>query len=87
MFETKRMKDYKTKNSPDGRVTLFTKPCKEGQTFVCVIRNGCLYHKSVKRFDQGKYSVDIKELVTPAIKIILFVYHVIEIFKNKKHLL
>ena len=58
------MKDYKTKHDSDGRIILLTKLCKEGSTSVwCAI--GTFTKNSVKRFDQGKYSVDIEELITP----------------------
>ena len=38
---------------------------QKGTNFFCVIYNRRIYHKSVKRFDQVKYSVDIEEFITP----------------------
>lgn len=62
---TIRMKNHKTKNNSNGRITLFTKLFNEGPILVFLICNRCIYHKTVNRFEQGKYSVDIEALVTP----------------------
>ena len=44
------------------RIKLFSKMCKEGPKFVCVICNRCLYKRSVKWFDCDKYLFEFEEI-------------------------
>ena len=44
------------------RIKLFSKMCKEGPTFVCVICNRCLYKRGVKCFDPDKYLYEFEEI-------------------------
>ena len=45
------------------RIKLFTKLCKTGPVFVCVICNRSPYKKSVKKADQAKYNFDLEGLI------------------------
>ena len=59
---TCRRNSKKAKDSVS-MIKLFTKLCKTGAVFGCVICNRSLYKKSVKRFDQAKYNFDLEGLV------------------------
>ena len=56
-------RNFKKIKDSFSRIKLFTKSCRTGLVFVCVICNGYLYKKSIKMFDQAKYNSALDDLV------------------------
>ena len=58
----KKHTDYFKLTHSKERIELFSRMCKEGPIFVCIICERCLYKRSVKPFDQKKYVFEFENI-------------------------
>ena len=58
----KKYTDYFKLTHSKERIELFSRVCKEGPIFVCIICERCLYKRSVKPFDQKKYVFEFENI-------------------------
>ena len=54
--------DYFKLTHSKEKIELFSRMCKEGPIFVCIICERCLYKRSVKPFDQKKYVFEFENI-------------------------
>ena len=59
----KKHTDYFKLTHSKERIELFSRMCKEGPIFVCIICERCLYKRSVKPFDQKNMFLNLKILI------------------------
>ena len=58
----KKHTDYFNLTHSKERIELFSRMCKEGRIFVCIICERCLYKRSVKPFDPKKYVFEFENI-------------------------